>query len=151
MSLTSTTPRQDIKGPQANRLRKTPLALPLVFLACFGLNACGSSSKSSSSATSAAATTSTTPPATITQTTPSTTTQTTPSATTEAANARAKLMTFVTCMRKHGIHMPEPDAHNNINLHGLHVKGHHYQTAGTACLAELQKTPATSSGPSKAP
>jgi hypothetical protein len=54
-------------------------------------------------------------------------------------------------MRQHGIHMREPDAHNQISLRGLHVKGHRYQTAGTACLTELQKPSTASGGPSTKP
>lgn len=50
---------------------------------------------------------------------------------------RKQLIELVSCVRQHGIHMPEPDAHNNINTRGLHLRSHHNNIVVTGCLHKV--------------
>jgi hypothetical protein len=66
-----------------------------------------------------------------------TTAQTSAPAATVVAQERQHLMEVVSCARRHGIHLPEPDAHNNINTRGLHLKSHRNNIVMSACFREV--------------
>ncbi len=134
---------RDLRAPHAGRARGARISLVLVPLACVALSACGGSSKPARSATTsaAAAASTTTPPATPSTAPAPAPTQTTQATTqtTQAPPERAALLRFLNCMRRHGIHMPEPDAAGHVSLRGLHVKSRRYQTVGSACLSNSSK------------
>jgi pyruvate/2-oxoglutarate dehydrogenase complex dihydrolipoamide acyltransferase (E2) component len=128
-------------------LTRSAVSLLLVLITCVALAACGSSSKSKSSSSNAVAAASTPSSATTptTATTSSSATPTTPTKKTSeersqpAIGQSALIASVAACMRSHGIPLPEPDANNKVNLHGIDVKSHHYQTVGKACYAAAVK------------
>jgi hypothetical protein len=50
---------------------------------------------------------------------------------------REHLLEVVSCARRHGIHLPEPDAHNNINTRGFNLKSHRNSIVMSACFREV--------------
>jgi hypothetical protein len=60
--------------------------------------------------------------------------QTAQSSGTAFAQERKRLMEVVSCARRHGVHLPEPDAHNNINTRGLHLEKGHNKTVMNICF-----------------
>jgi hypothetical protein len=143
MSSLTSPPPCSIPQSRPRRFRPARISLLLLFFTCFGLMACGSSSKPRSSA--ASGTTAATRTATA-ATTPVSTTPTRPTtkATKEASKptfgpGHALLVAMAACMRSHGIPMPNPDANNKVNLQGINIKSHHYQTVGLACYNAAQQ------------
>jgi hypothetical protein len=50
------------------------------------------------------------------------------------ARERQQLTEVVSCARHHGLNLPEPDAHNNINPRGLNLESPHNKTIMNACF-----------------
>ena len=63
--------------------------------------------------------------------------QTAPSGAAAFAQERRRLMEVVSCARKHGVHLPEPDAHNNIKTRGLHLEHGHNKTVMNICFHQV--------------
>jgi hypothetical protein len=60
---------------------------------------------------------------------------------------REQLMEVVSCARRHGIDLPEPDAHNRVNTRGLRLRGHRAATL-KACVGSVARSAAAQeSGP----
>jgi hypothetical protein len=116
--------------------------LLFISFASLGLAACGGSSHPSSSAAAAATTpaaantttTTTAPPTTTSRTTPTTPTNATASPQ-EAQHAR--LVTFVSCMRQHGVNVPEPNAENHVNARGINPKNPRVKAALKVCFPKF--------------
>jgi hypothetical protein len=53
------------------------------------------------------------------------------------AREREQLMEVVSCARRHGIHLPEPDAHNNINTRGANLRSRRNKAAMNACFHKV--------------
>jgi pyruvate/2-oxoglutarate dehydrogenase complex dihydrolipoamide acyltransferase (E2) component len=53
------------------------------------------------------------------------------------AKEREQLTEVVSCARRHGIHLPEPDAHNNINPRGINLKSHHNNIVMSGCFRQV--------------
>lgn len=144
-------------------LRQVVIAVLLVALAVTGLSACGSSHSSTSPSTAARAETpksttetpkstpSTTPAASAPPPTTSTATTATPAEIAERERKHASLVAFVDCLRRQGYNVPEPDANNRINTHGLPLKNSKFTAAGTACFENPSKKGPGAQGPTKAP
>lgn len=77
------------------------------------------------------------PPPRLGEAPPAGQTQTAPSEGAAFTQERKRLMEVVSCARKHGIHLPEPDAHNNINTRGLHLEHGHNKTVMNTCFHEV--------------
>ncbi len=64
-----------------------------------------------------------------------------PQSPTQAAAAPAKehdqLIEVVTCARRHGIHLPEPDAHNHVSTRGVNLKSHNRKAIMNDCLRKV--------------
>jgi hypothetical protein len=50
------------------------------------------------------------------------------------AQERERLTEVVSCARRHGIHLPEPDSRNNINTRGLNLEHGHNKAVMDACV-----------------
>jgi hypothetical protein len=50
---------------------------------------------------------------------------------------RSQLEEVVSCARRHGIQLPEPDARNNINTQGLHIKSHRNRIIMRHCFGQV--------------
>jgi hypothetical protein len=109
----------------------TIVVLLVLWSACLGLSACGSSSSGNptSSTANAAATTATTAASTPP---PTSTSPTTP--TEGRVREIALIRTLVACMRQSGIKLPEPDASGQVDTHGINTNGAHYQAVLKRCL-----------------
>lgn len=46
------------------------------------------------------------------------------------------MVEVVACARRHGIHLPEPDSHNNVNTRGAHVQRPRNKAALNACARQ---------------
>ncbi len=132
--------------------RAPAIALLLVPFACVGVMACGSSSSesTSSSPTTTAAAARTTAGTTGTGATASgvattgTTTTSSPTAesasSSEAARAarhasyRRIAVSYVHCMHRKGINLPQPNAENEINPKGIDTNSQRYKTANSRCV-----------------
>ncbi|HWX45545.1 MAG TPA: hypothetical protein VNY52_09510 [Solirubrobacteraceae bacterium] len=124
--------------------------LLFVSLACLGLAACGSSSSGPSAGAStatvaAARRTGATATATPGVSKPAGTT--TPSSTAAKGAPRSApenaanhahyhriLVALVGCMRRYGIHLPEPNAANQVNRKGIDVNGARFKSADERCV-----------------
>ncbi len=53
------------------------------------------------------------------------------------AQEREHLMEVVRCARRHGIHLPEPDSHNNINTRKVNIKTPHNKNVMNHCFQEV--------------
>lgn len=53
------------------------------------------------------------------------------------AQEREQLMEVVHCARRHGLHLPDPDAHNNINPRGLNLRSPHNNTVMSGCFRQV--------------
>jgi|SRR5579871_2919077 len=61
---------------------------------------------------------------------------------------REQLMEIVGCARRHGIDLPEPNAHNRINTRGVKLRGHDRIAALNACVRQVASSAAAQeSGP----
>lgn len=147
---------------QATMRSRWPLIAYLLglSLAC-ALVGCGNSHPSSSSSSSAAAT-NTSASSTKTSTTESTTSSRTakvpaspevnPQETTEHERQRTKLVAFVSCMRHHGYHLREPDAHNHLSTRGFNMQSPRLKAVGTSCFEKTVVKKAQAGGsPSTTP
>lgn len=96
--------------------------LALLLPACFGLVACGSSTSAQNAPTER-------------------------EAAEQASAQRAALfqqerqgvVELVACARRHGIYLPEPDAHNNVNTRGAHVRAPHNKAILNACARQATR------------
>jgi hypothetical protein len=60
--------------------------------------------------------------------------QTAESGGTAFVQERKRLMEVVSCARRHGVHLRQPDAHNHINTRGLHLQKGHNKTVMNICF-----------------
>ncbi len=52
------------------------------------------------------------------------------------AAEREQLIAVVRCARRHGLHLPEPDSHNNVDTRGFHIQSPHNKALMSACLRQ---------------
>lgn len=64
----------------------------------------------------------------------------------EVAARHAKLVELVGCVRQHGVYVPEPDAHNNIDTSKVNIKSPHVRAVVKACNKGLSKRKPTPEG-----
>lgn len=122
----------------------------LIALAGAGLGACGGSPSSTPPSTTARAeasknTPSTTPTASAPPATP------TPAQNAEREEKHIRLVAFVNCLRRQGYNVPEPDANNHLNPHGLPLKDPKFKAADLACFENPNLPGRTKGGRTKAP
>lgn len=53
---------------------------------------------------------------------------------------RERLIEIVACARRHGIHLPEPDAHNNVNTRGANIRTPRNKATINACARQAAGT-----------
>jgi hypothetical protein len=53
------------------------------------------------------------------------------------AREHEQLVEVVSCARRHGIHLPEPNAHNQVNTRGVDIKGHRREVAMSDCFHKV--------------
>jgi hypothetical protein len=111
----------------------------LMSLGCLGLAACGSTSGGSSSANSTSASTTTDATSTKTSTEASGTGTSTKSAPATSPRELATIRALASCLRRHGIQLPEPDASGRVNTEGVNQSSPRYRAALTACLRERRE------------
>jgi hypothetical protein len=58
-------------------------------------------------------------------------------ATEVSASERRQLVEVVSCARRHGIDLPEPNAQNKISTRGVDVKGRRREATLSACVREV--------------
>jgi hypothetical protein len=106
----SPTCQRNARTRHAGRGSRAPVALLLVSLVCLGLTACSSSSDPSASAAPSAQEV-------------------------RAYDAnREEARQFVSCARRHGIDLPEPDAQNRVKIPKATAKDPRHKTTLNACF-----------------
>ena len=53
------------------------------------------------------------------------------------AREHEQLVEVVSCARRHGIDLPEPNAHNQVNPRGVNIKGHRREVAMSDCFHKV--------------